>query len=433
MLPAESSTTGLMLGSIPITGTVLTQTGYFASPDIKGSVDLQGVLAAASNSLLALTTHHAVSGSVASALLSGSELWRSFAVHGNCAGHSTVTAGALVDRPLVAAAAGTSLATADGRTARSIGVHLNVTSQTVGQIGIQRSSAASIGVNSACSGRLSAHLSLTGESPALFAAVVDCRVDRDIATIATAVADLTATPALICRLATVITALSTDSVSLSSDQRLSGWIFVPAALTANLGRIQELAGQIVVSSGYLVSPDFLSGIDGSTDSAAVLSGDLLLDRPLTSISVDNRRLRVTWHDEQTIKTSGKAMTAFKSVLKPIVRGDTRRIERTFTGLPTGYTISAAWLTIKSRFRDTDNAALIRKSITAINGQDGQITDSTTADGSITLRFDLSSAETLLAKAGIEYLYDIQVRTTSGEIHTLAVGTLNFHDGVTIAA
>jgi hypothetical protein len=127
------------------------------------------------------------------------------------------------------------------------------------------------------------------------------------------------------------------------------------------------------------------------------------------------------------------MTAFSSTLKPIVRGGTRRIERTFTSLPTGYTISAAWLTIKSRFRDADNAALIRKSITAINGQDGQITDSSTADGSITLRFDLSSAETLLAKAGIEYLYDIQVRTTSGEIHTLAVGTLNFHDGVTIAA
>ena len=127
------------------------------------------------------------------------------------------------------------------------------------------------------------------------------------------------------------------------------------------------------------------------------------------------------------------MTAFISTLKPIVRGDTRRIQRTFTSLPVGYTISAAWLSIKSRFRDTDNAALIRKSITTTNSQDGQITDSSTSDGSITLRFDLTSNETMLATAGVEYLYDIQVRTTSGEIHTLAVGTINFHDGVTIAA
>ncbi|MFN6202867.1 MAG: hypothetical protein ACK496_10350, partial [Acidobacteriota bacterium] len=177
----------------------------------------------------------------------------------------------------------------------------------------------------------------------------------------------------------------------------------------------------------------LQRLQGQVNALSLLTGTLVTGLPITPLSIDLRSLSVTWHDERTIKLSREAMTAFSSTLKPIVRGDTRRVQRTFTSLPAGYTISAAWLSIKSRFRDTDNAALIRKSITTTNSQDGQITDSSTSDGSITLRFDLTSNETMLATAGVEYLYDIQVRTTSGEIHTLAVGTINFHDGVTIAA
>lgn len=153
-------------------------------------------------------------------------------------------------------------------------------------------------------------------------------------------------------------------------------------------------------------------------------------RPL---STDRRSLAITWTDARTIALAEDAMTAYNSELRDIVIGDDRRIERTFTGLPTGHTVTRAWLTIKRRVRDADTAALAQKVITAVISDNGQITDASSSGGSIAMYFDLMETETAAAKSNVDYYYDIQVKTDAGEVHTLAIGTVRFWDGVTRAA
>lgn len=124
------------------------------------------------------------------------------------------------------------------------------------------------------------------------------------------------------------------------------------------------------------------------------------------------------------------MTKTGVKIKNIVIGDDRRIKRTYEDLPTGNIISQGWLTVKKKEKDSDAAALIQKSITTAATADGQITDADTAGGSIGMYFDLTDSETGSAKAGIDYVYDIQVKTSTGGLHTLEKGTISFIKQVT---
>lgn len=119
-------------------------------------------------------------------------------------------------------------------------------------------------------------------------------------------------------------------------------------------------------------------------------------------------------------------------IKDIVVGDDFRVQRTYTGLPTGITISKAWLTVKQSESQLDAAALITKEITAAITSDGSITDPDTTDGAIAMYFDLTRAETAAALPNSIYIYDVQVKVSDGAIHTLEKGTISFILGVTDA-
>lgn len=127
------------------------------------------------------------------------------------------------------------------------------------------------------------------------------------------------------------------------------------------------------------------------------------------------------------------MTAFNRDLQPIVRGDTKQIERTFINLPTGIIVDRAWLTVKTS-PNTQDPGLFQITITSTPSSAGRISDANTTDGQISMYFNVNGTQSLAATAGVRYLYDIQVRDGStSEIYTLVMGTVTFVDQVTITA
>lgn len=146
-------------------------------------------------------------------------------------------------------------------------------------------------------------------------------------------------------------------------------------------------------------------------------------------TIDN----ASWEDSKTIELPLITMTAADK-LNPIAKGDARTVRRTFKNLPTGVTISKAWLTIKSREKDTDAQALIQKDITTSLTAKGQITDASTSDGQIAMVFEIAKEDSAQAaiKVNVDYPFDIQVLRSTGQPHTLVKGTVRFFLGVTDA-
>jgi hypothetical protein len=126
------------------------------------------------------------------------------------------------------------------------------------------------------------------------------------------------------------------------------------------------------------------------------------------------------------------MTKTGVQIRGVVIGDDFRVQRTYTSLPTGLSITKAWMTVKESDRQSDAAALLQKEITASVTADGQITDADTTGGSIGLYFDLARAETGAARHSSPYVYDVQIQVSDGAIHTLEKGTIVFILGVTDA-
>lgn len=125
------------------------------------------------------------------------------------------------------------------------------------------------------------------------------------------------------------------------------------------------------------------------------------------------------------------MTKIGIKIENVVIGDDFRVRRTYTSLPTGVTITKAWLTLKESESQDDDDALALKEITGTLGAAGHITDADTTGGSIAMFFDLSRTETADAKS-MPYVYDVQVKASDGAIHTLEKGTIRFIRGVTDA-
>lgn len=148
--------------------------------------------------------------------------------------------------------------------------------------------------------------------------------------------------------------------------------------------------------------------------------------------IDQLIVDAEYADIRTITLARFTMTAFNNNLKPIVRGDSRTIERTFTGLPTGHTLDKAWLTVKASLAAND-PGLFQIEITTTATSAGQITDASTSDGQVAMYFNVSGTNSSAATAEAEYFYDIQVRTTTGNIHTLVMGIVTFPEGVTAAS
>lgn len=149
--------------------------------------------------------------------------------------------------------------------------------------------------------------------------------------------------------------------------------------------------------------------------------------------IDSRTIAATWIDNRIFQLASYGMTKTNVKIKNVVIADAFRIQRTYTGLPTGATIAKAYLTIKKSVGQADSAALLQKSITTTLSAHGQITDAlTTPDGQIALYFDILETESANAKA-IDYVYDISVELSTGETHTMEIGTITFIKGVTLAS
>jgi hypothetical protein len=103
----------------------------------------------------------------------------------------------------------------------------------------------------------------------------------------------------------------------------------------------------------------------------------------------------------------------------LIRGDDRTFALEFKkdGVPqdiTGWTI---FFTLKRSLYDSDNDALIKKTVTVH-------TDPTNGK----TEFSITSAETDSLSG--TYYYDIQYKDTGNKINTVMIGTMNFQEDVT---
>src|SRR5207248_10095746 len=117
-------------------------------------------------------------------------------------------------------------------------------------------------------------------------------------------------------------------------------------------------------------------------------------------------------------------------------GDDLDLQRDVTGVDPADPITKAWLTIKHSPTVLDAQASLQKIIT--NAQipgTGQITQDGSADngnGTASLFFQLTAANTALLGTSVRYYYDIQVRTSSNKIYTAEEGRLQLSQGITDA-
>lgn len=126
------------------------------------------------------------------------------------------------------------------------------------------------------------------------------------------------------------------------------------------------------------------------------------------------------------------MTNIGEKIGPVVIGDDFTIQRTYTSVPVGVTITKAWLTIKESERQLDADALMQLDITTTLTANGQITDADTTDGIIAMVFKLPRAKTILAKPNFDYGLDVQVKASDGLIHTMEITPIYFVRGRTDA-
>jgi hypothetical protein len=103
-----------------------------------------------------------------------------------------------------------------------------------------------------------------------------------------------------------------------------------------------------------------------------------------------------------------------------VRGDTGRIDvalRDRTGASVSLVGATLFLTVKNALTDADSAAVIRKEVTAHDDAAGGLS-----------HFDLATTDN--ATAGSRF-YDIQLKTSAGEIGTISGGLWRVLSDVTI--
>src|SRR3954468_10819484 len=98
-----------------------------------------------------------------------------------------------------------------------------------------------------------------------------------------------------------------------------------------------------------------------------------------------------------------------------VAGDDLDVRRSVTGVPSGQTLTKAWLTFKTNRFDTDGHALLQKIITSTPTTSGQITDAG-ASGTGTIVFQLTNVETLALPIDIDTPYDIKVLTSANKVY-----------------
>jgi hypothetical protein len=127
---------------------------------------------------------------------------------------------------------------------------------------------------------------------------------------------------------------------------------------------------------------------------------------------------------------------FKGKITGFVVGDALEVYRTITKIPEGETVAKAWLTVKLAVADDDSEALFQKVITTtLDTVEGVIEDDGSS-GTAIIRFFLNSDDTSTLgnperDAG-NFVYDIQIKTSSGLLFTPEIGKIKAKPQVTLA-
>lgn len=121
------------------------------------------------------------------------------------------------------------------------------------------------------------------------------------------------------------------------------------------------------------------------------------------------------------------MAELNDTIDDIVAGDDYSRTETVT-LPTGQTITKAWLTVKDIPGRPDNQAIVQKVVTTsyVAGQ-GQITNDGTGNVPAVARFDLTPTDTAALVPGdgeTPYYFDFQILTSVGKINTPNAGRIS---------
>jgi hypothetical protein len=114
-----------------------------------------------------------------------------------------------------------------------------------------------------------------------------------------------------------------------------------------------------------------------------------------------------------------------------VRGDDLDIRRTIQNIPSGQTLTDAWMTVRA----TNLATVIftKQITTVLTAGQGQITDNGATDQEGAVWFQLRGGETgdtVLLAAGTAYPFDIQTKTSSGKFYTPVKGTITSTEEIT---
>jgi hypothetical protein len=116
-------------------------------------------------------------------------------------------------------------------------------------------------------------------------------------------------------------------------------------------------------------------------------------------------------------------------------GDDLDIQRDVTGVISSDPLVKAWFTVKVYLTDADPGALQKVITTAQVVGVGQITQDGSVgngDGTASLLFQCTAAETLTLGWSRTYNFDVQVKTGSGRIFTVDSGTLTLLERATAA-
>lgn len=104
-------------------------------------------------------------------------------------------------------------------------------------------------------------------------------------------------------------------------------------------------------------------------------------------------------------------------------GDDWTIRRRVVNIPTGQTLTKAWLTVKMSLDEEDSAAIIQKVVDTSEVDGVGCIEDNGAGGTGVVRFDLTKDDTVKLRPWQTYYYDMQVKTSQNKYDTPDDGTI----------
>lgn len=239
--------------------------------------------------------------------------------------------------------------------------------------------------------------------------------------VSTAAGALSVAHSLAATSAGVSTAAGATSVARALSGASAGVSTATGAATMALSLAGAPAG-VSTASGAATMAWALSGASAGVSTAAAA---LTTDGAIALVTTDSRTISPGIYDVRTMAMARRGVR----ITDTLIHGDDWRFSRTYTDMPTGITFSTWYLTIKSSETEADPGD-IQVSITSSAGAAGQITDDTTAGGSVAGYFNVADTVTDDLTVDQQYFYDIQGITSTGAIYTFETGVLYPRRGYT---